>query len=64
MYLCIYIFFCPHKHVYNRKKLARRTDMDYIDQIRIVATALNNWENNDIFIFLCIRIEDAKHFAL
>ena len=23
----------------------------YIDQIRIMATALNIWENNDIFLF-------------
>ena len=43
-------FSCPHKHVYNRKKLARRTIWrDYIDQIRIVATALNICENNIIF---------------
>ena len=52
MFISLY-FSCPHKHVHNRKKLARRTIYggDYIDQIRIVATALNIWENNDIFLF-------------
>ena len=31
---------------------------------RIVATALNIWENNEIFLLQCIRIKDATHFAL
>ena len=32
---------------------------------RIVATALNIWENSDIFLFnVLARIKDANHFAL
>ena len=52
MFISLY-FSCPHKHVYNGKILARRTiyGEDYIDEIRIVAAALNIWENNNIFIF-------------
>ena len=80
MFISLY-FSCRHKHVYNHKKLTRRTiwrglyrsdsfcgyrfkylrkyyifqfwwiKIKYIDQIRIVATALNFWENYDIFQF-------------
>ena len=40
MFTSLY-FSCTHKHVYNRKKLyEERYGGDYIDQIRIVATAL------------------------
>ena len=31
--------------------LEERYGRDYVDQIRIVATALTIWENNDIFLF-------------
>ena len=51
MFISLY-FSCPHKHVYNCKKLAKkRYGGDYIDQIRIVDTALNILENNDILLF-------------
>ena len=51
MFISLYVAY-HHKHVYNNKKLARRTIWRglYIDQIRIVATALNICENN-IFLF-------------
>ena len=43
MFISLY-FSCPHKHVFNRKKKNKkkqeeRNGGDYIDQIRIVATA-------------------------
>ena len=38
-------------------ELEERYGGDYINQIRIVATALNIWENNNIFLFWCIRIK-------
>ena len=35
LHVYIFIFFLPHKHAYNRKKIARRTIWrDYIGQIR------------------------------
>ena len=57
-------FTCPHKHVYNLKKLAGRTIWrDYIDQIRIVATALNICKNN--IIFYCNVLEKiCKTFCI
>ena len=44
---CVYIYISLYVYIYPVP--------------RIVATASNTWENNDIFLFKCIRIKDAKH---
>ena len=57
-------FSCPHKHVnkYNRKKIARRTIWRGLYRSdSYCGYSFKYLENNDIFLFKCIRLKDAKH---